>query len=220
MTTEALAQPTIMQLMSLAMSDIGAVKKADRNSSQNFNFRGIDAVINAVSPAFQKFGIVVTPTVIEHTYGSVEIGAKRTPMAHVTVKVTYTFYGPSGDWMASTVVGEAMDSGDKAMAKAMSVAFRTALLQSLALPTDDLDPDHDTYQRSDRAPQEDAKPKEKPTEAKFKEWVETMAQANDLATLNIVGVEANTFDLTDEQRNTLRGLFITHRDALAQRDPA
>jgi hypothetical protein len=34
----------------------------------------------------------------------------------------------------TTVVGEAMDSGDKATAKAMSVAFRTALLQALCTP--------------------------------------------------------------------------------------
>jgi hypothetical protein len=41
-----------------------------------------------------------------------------------------------------------MDSGDKATAKAMSVAFRTALLQSLSLPTDEVDPDAHSYERS------------------------------------------------------------------------
>src|SRR5690606_34079164 len=45
--------------------------------------------------------------------------------------------------------GEAMDSGDKATSKAMSVAFRTALIQALALPTDEPDPAESTYQRSD-----------------------------------------------------------------------
>jgi hypothetical protein len=37
--------------------------------------------------------------------------------------------------------GEAFDSGDKSTAKAMSVAYRTALLQALTLPTDEPDPD-------------------------------------------------------------------------------
>lgn len=41
-----------------------------------------------------------------------------------------------------------MDSGDKATAKAMSVAFRTALLQALCLPTDEIDPDAESYERS------------------------------------------------------------------------
>jgi hypothetical protein len=66
----------------------------------------------------------------------------------VKVKVTYTFIGASGDSIKATVVGEAMDSGDKATAKAMSVAFRTALLQALSLPTDEPDPDATSYERS------------------------------------------------------------------------
>jgi hypothetical protein len=49
-----------------------------------------------------------------------------------------------------------MDAGDKATAKAMSVAFRTALLQSLSLPTDDVDPDAHSYERSSAAPEIDA----------------------------------------------------------------
>lgn len=36
------------------------------------------------------------------------------------------------------MVAEAADSGDKAATKAMSIAFRTAILQTLALPTHDL----------------------------------------------------------------------------------
>ena len=43
---------------------------------------------------------------------------------------------------------EVVDSGDKATAKAMSVAFRTALLQALCLPTDEPDPDASSYERS------------------------------------------------------------------------
>ena len=41
-----------------------------------------------------------------------------------------------------------MDSGDKATAKAMSVAFRTALLQVFFLPTDEKDPDEDSFVRT------------------------------------------------------------------------
>jgi hypothetical protein len=44
-----------------------------------------------------------------------------------------------------------MDSGDKATAKAMSVAMRTALLQALCLPTDEPDPDATSYERAPRA---------------------------------------------------------------------
>jgi hypothetical protein len=138
----------IAQALSEIMKAVGGIAKKDKNTAQGFNFRGIDSVVNAVSPALQKFGVVVIPSVEEYEYQTVEIGRNRTAMGHVRVKVSYTFIGANGDAIKATVVGEAMDSGDKATAKAMSVAFRTALLQSLSLPTDEVDPDAHSYERS------------------------------------------------------------------------
>jgi hypothetical protein len=142
------ALPTISQSLSEIMKAVGAIAKNDKNTSQGFNFRGIDSVVNAVSPALQKHGVIVVPRVDDYSYETVEIGRNRTAMGHVKVKVTYAFIGQAGDAISATVVGEAMDSGDKATAKAMSVAFRTALLQALCLPTDELDPDSNSYERS------------------------------------------------------------------------
>jgi hypothetical protein len=145
--TEITALP-IAQAMGAIMKEVGAIAKKDKNTSQGFNFRGIDSVVNAVSPALQKHGVIVVPSVDDYEYTTVEIGRNRTAMGHVKVIVTYTFIGSNGDSIKATVAGEAMDSGDKATAKAMSVAFRTALLQALALPTDEPDPDSQSYERS------------------------------------------------------------------------
>jgi len=141
-------QLTVVQALNEVMKSVGAIAKKDRNQAQGFNFRGIDSVVNAVSPALQKYGVIVTPDVLDYQYATVEIGRNRTAMGHVRVQVAYTFHGPSGDFIVSTVAAEAMDSGDKASAKAMSVAFRTALLQTLCLPTDEVDPDATSYERS------------------------------------------------------------------------
>jgi hypothetical protein len=138
----------IIKQLNLVMEYVGAVHKSERNTHQSFNFRGIDNVVNAVSPALRKHGVVVVPCVNSSEAETLEIGQNRTRMGYVRVNVTYTFYALDGTNIATTVVAESMDSGDKATAKAMSVAFRTALLQTLCLPTDDLDPDADTYVRS------------------------------------------------------------------------
>lgn len=148
MDIETTPQLTIAQSLVEVMKSVGAIAKKDKNTSQGFNFRGIDSVVNAVAPALQQWGVIVVPHVEDYQYESVEIGKNRTVMGHVKVKVTYTFIGSAGDAIGATVVGEAMDSGDKATAKAMSVAFRTALLQALCLPTDDIDPDAQSYERS------------------------------------------------------------------------
>ncbi|CAB4134816.1 Essential recombination function protein [uncultured Caudovirales phage] len=162
-----MTQPQIYSLLTQVMTDAGAVKKGDFNSHQKFNFRGIDAVINAVSPALRKHGVVVVPTVITSDYESVQVGQNRTVMGHARITITYTFYAPDGSNVAATVSAESMDSGDKATAKAYSVAFRTALLQTLCLPTDEADPDSDTYERSTHdAPQrEQAERIERPQQA-------------------------------------------------------
>lgn len=138
----------IYEALSAVMAEVGAVRKGDYNEGQRFNFRGIDAVVNAVSPALRRHGVIVTPKVESIDYGTVEVGRNRTPMGHVRVLVNYTFTHVTGGTVAATVPGEAMDSGDKATAKAMSVAFRTALLQALCLPTDEPDPDSQSYERA------------------------------------------------------------------------
>lgn len=123
-----------------AMASIGAVRKDGHNNHFKFNFRGIDHVVNAASPAFREHGITVHPHL--HSIDRQQAGK----MNAVFVVVDYIFTGPEGDSITTRVPGEAFDNGDKGTAKAMSVAFRTALLQTLALPTDDVDPDAESPQ--------------------------------------------------------------------------
>lgn len=147
-----MAEPSIFTALSNVMADVQSVRKGDVNEQQGFRFRGVDAVVNAVAPALRNHSVIVVPDVRDYQYGTVEVGRNRTPMGHARVIVAYTFHGPAGDSITCSAPGEAMDSGDKATAKAMSVAFRTALLQALALPTDEPDPDAHTYQRATPPP--------------------------------------------------------------------
>lgn len=133
------------------MRGVPAVPKGDRNTQQNFSFRGIDSVMNAVGPKLREHGVLVLPQVQEHHNENVVVGRNATQMRSVVLLVRYIFIGPEGDRLEVEVPGEAMDAGDKAYSKAMSVALRTALLQALSLPTDEKDPDEDTYERA--APQ-------------------------------------------------------------------
>lgn len=149
---------TIYQAISAVMGDVREVRKSDRNAVQGFNFRGIDAVMNAVGPALRAHGVIVVPTVESHDYTTVVVGQKRTEMGHAQLVVTFTWYGPEGDHITSRVAAEAMDSGDKAIAKAHSVALRTAMIQTLALPTDEPDPDAESFQRATRKPAAPAAP--------------------------------------------------------------
>jgi hypothetical protein len=141
----------VFEAVTAVMGDVGAVKKDGRNTQQNFRFRGIDAVVNALSPAMRKHGLTVYPSKVEHRNGSTQLSGGKTATAPVVI-VDYTFVGPEGDAFTTQVVAESFDLGDKATAKAMSVALRTCLLQTFMLPTDDADPDEQTYERHTYAP--------------------------------------------------------------------
>lgn len=128
------------------MEAVQAVRKDSKNQAQRFNFRGIDAVMNAVGPALRKYGVVILPEEVDvHRSNGATASGKQT--AEVVVKVTYRVYGPAGDSIHGKVAAEAMDFGDKATAKAMSVAYRTFLLQALTIPTDEPDPDGESFDR-------------------------------------------------------------------------
>jgi hypothetical protein len=142
--------PTIFELFGEVKRAVGPVGKDSRNKQQGFNFRGVDAVVNATADALDRHGVIIIPMLESVDYSTEEVGGNRTPMAVTRVKVCYRFTGPRGDHFDVIVPGEAMDSGDKGTAKAMSVAYRIALIQTLNLPTGDPDPDSQTYERSPR----------------------------------------------------------------------
>lgn len=140
---------TALESMSAVMEKVRGLAKRDRNSQQGFNFRGIDAVMNAVGPALRDVGAVITPRIltVDQHHGTSKSGGTLTG---TRVTVEYTWHGPDGSTIVGASPGEAFDSGDKGTAKAMSVAYRTFLLQALTLPTDEPDPDTQTYEAPPR----------------------------------------------------------------------
>lgn len=139
---------TITEALVAVMADVRAVAKRDRNGHQGFDFRGVDAVVNAVAPALRKHGVVVYPSgVQQHQVEHAQTKNGAVNYIH-RIRVDYTFAGPEGDTITTQVEAEAMDMQDKGTAKAMSVAFRTVLLQALCLPTDEPDPDSISHEET------------------------------------------------------------------------
>ena len=84
----------------------------------------------------------VTEKVTEKTYN----GQKTVSILYYTrAKIKFHFLAVDGSEVTTTNVGEAMDSGDKGMNKAMSAALKYALLQMFLIPTaEEKDPDSQT----------------------------------------------------------------------------
>lgn len=136
------------------MSDVGAVGKNDVNRFDNYRFRGIDAVMNALSPAMVKNHVFVIPEVLEATREDRQ-SRKGEPLIYSVVKVKYTFYTDDGSSVTALVVGEAMDRSDKSTNKAMSAAFKYACFQTFCIPTEEMqDADKESPEPAPKQPAE------------------------------------------------------------------
>lgn len=146
----------IFGLIGQAMQKIGAVGKNSKNQQQGFLYRGIDAVMNALSPVMSDLGLFMTPEVLEQTREE-RVNKNGTNLIYSILKVKYTMYAPDGSNVSCTVIGEGMDTGDKASNKALSVAFKYAAFQLLCIPTEEMiDPDAECHEVKPKAKKQDA----------------------------------------------------------------
>lgn len=133
--------PMIFKQICAVMSEINAIGKDRKNQQQNFQYRGIDDVMNEMHGVLAKCKVFVVPEVLEEarTTGKTKSGGD---MFYTRLKIRFTFYTEDGSSVQSVVIGEAMDTADKASNKALSVGLKYALLQVFCIPTEDeKDPD-------------------------------------------------------------------------------
>lgn len=131
-----------------------AIGKEKRNTQQNFMYRGIDDVMNVFNPLMAEHGIFVVPEVLEAMREERQT-SKGGNLIYSILKVKYTFYASDGSHIEATVIGEGMDSGDKASNKAMAVAMKYAMFQVFCIPTEEMkDPDAETPEPSRPMPRE------------------------------------------------------------------
>lgn len=133
----------IYQAIVQVMREIGAVGKDANNEAQKYKYRAAEQVYNRVQPLFARHGIFSVPKVIDQKR-EVAQTSKGGTMHYSMLTVEYTFFCEDGSSISTTVVGEGMDSGDKASNKALTAAHKYALCQILALPFAVSDPDQFT----------------------------------------------------------------------------
>lgn len=133
------------------------IKKSKQQGSQvNYAFRGIDAVYNALAPALVKNKLLILPRCTERT-SCERMSKSGGALFYITVRAEFDFVSTE-DGSIHTVVtyGEAMDSGDKATNKAMSIAYKYAAFQAFCIPTEEtaIDPDAECHNVAPRSPDE------------------------------------------------------------------
>ena len=140
----------IYGLIGQAMKKIRAIGKdstaTNQSGKQMYKFRGIDAVYNALNPVMGELGLFICPEVLEQTREERKTMNGGT-LIYSILKVKFTMYAPDGSNVSCVVIGEGMDSGDKASNKAMSIALKYMMFQLFMIPTEEMiDPDAEVHE--------------------------------------------------------------------------
>lgn len=203
--------PAIYRAIAGVIADVGSVGKDKVNKQQGFKFRSIDDVYNALHPALAKNKVFIVPDVLEQTREVVET-KNGTKMTMVICKIKYTFFAEDGSYIESVIIGEALDTGDKATNKAMAIAYKYACFQVFCIPTEEMvDPDAESpevkvgvdkkkQEASKEGKKTDGKPVQQPTNGNAADEKVTQAM------INTIRSEQERTGIADELILSVRGV--------------
>jgi len=139
----------IYQRMAKVMQSVSYVQKEDKRVNNQYTFVSHDAVTAKIRPALLEAGIMPVVTVKEHSQDG-----NRT---EATICVKLVNIDNPNDFVQIESFGYGIDPQDKGPGKAISYAFKYAMLKLFCLETGD-DPERDSYEHQP-APKAESKKK-------------------------------------------------------------
>jgi ERF superfamily len=140
----------VIEALCRVMRDLPGIGKDMKSGGDGpgpkYNYRGIEQVTPHTQELFSRHGIVFIPHVRSYEVRDLTINNK--PWTDVYELVEYTVYGPGGVDDRITVgpiLAIGRDNSDKGGNKALTQAFKYALLQALSISDPKDDPDQSTH---------------------------------------------------------------------------
>ena len=125
----------LMPRVAAAIGNIAKTRKAEAGQAR-YRFRGIDDVLDAIHEHLADALVTPYPSVVslerDDRVLKGDRGERYQSVATLTLRVR--FVGPLGDEQVAEAAAEGQDFGDKAIAKAGSVAYRTIMIQTFTIP--------------------------------------------------------------------------------------
>lgn len=136
----------VTQALAAVMADLPAIGKDGRADPKQggYAYRGIEQITKHAQGLFAKHGVVMVPQVESCEVRDITVAGK--PWTDTTLHVTYEVHGPAGDSVKVRTVGIGRDNSDKGANKAMTQAFKYALLQLLCISDAKDDVDGQTHE--------------------------------------------------------------------------
>ncbi len=140
--------PRIYKAINSVMAELAnaGISKIHSNAQEQYKYRSIDDVLNRLAPLLAKHRLCVLPRVIDRIAVD-RRGRNDELLTGVTLRVAFDLISTIDESRCTVeTYGEALDGGDKATSKAMSSAYKVAMLQTFCVPvTGTEDPDALTH---------------------------------------------------------------------------
>lgn len=135
----------IYQRIHAIMGDVSYVQKESVKVNNQYKFVSHDAVTSKIRPALLKFGVLAIPN-----YFDISVDGNRT---NCSMSITFVNIEKPEDRIEIQCAGfgQGIDPQDKGAGKAMSYAYKYALLKVFALETGD-DPEKDNVDYAPKVP--------------------------------------------------------------------
>jgi hypothetical protein len=130
----------VWEAIAAVMAELPGIEKASRNTQQGFDFRSIDDITAQSRKLFGKHGLAIAPRVQRVDFEPVK-SSKGTDGFRAVAYVDYLIGHSEGGEVGASMVGEAIDYGDKATSKAVQMAFKYLLTELLQIGSGGDDPD-------------------------------------------------------------------------------
>ena len=128
--------PKVYSAINAVASELAraGIPKSQTNKDDQYQYRGIDDVYNRLSPLLATHKLCILPRVLERICTD-RNGSAGELLVNVSVKAAFDLVSvEDGSAHVIEAFGEALDSGDKATAKAMTAAYKYALIQTFCIP--------------------------------------------------------------------------------------
>jgi hypothetical protein len=131
-----MAAPSVYAAINAVSAELAShgIAKDRLNQIDDYRYRSIDDLLDRLAPLLAKHRLCVLPRALKRTLAERQDEGQRV-LFHVSLKVAFTLTSvDDGSSHVVEVFGEALDASDKATAKAMSAAYKSAMIQTFCIP--------------------------------------------------------------------------------------
>lgn len=143
----------VIEAIAAVMRDLPAIGKNQQvqGDGPSYKFRGIEDVTAAAQKLMGKHCVVFVPRLLSSERREVSVGSRGSTWDQYEMKFEYDVYGPGGvadKIVAGPFLALGRDNSDKGTAKAQTMAYKAALVQTFCIGDGANDADNERHENA------------------------------------------------------------------------